>query len=207
MRLFSFIIFLFAFHFYSCTNPADNVVEPARCTCPPTICLQPFGDYTQQEAKQLKKVLEKKFVELYGIEFDFEILPNKKLSTELMNDKKSRYRADKIIYSLSNEAGDHRIIIGLTHKDISVPYKGRPDWGVLGLSIQKTYTCLASTYRLKHKRHDFWKVVTHEFTHTVCAYGHCPEDNPNCIMKDAKGCADFSTKNGFCKTCDENIHI
>jgi predicted Zn-dependent protease len=106
-------------------------VEPAKCSCPPTICLQPFNDYTQQEAKQLIKVLEKKFVELYGIEFDFEILPNKKLSTELMNANMSRYRADKIINSLSNEAGNHRIIIGLTHTDISVPYKGKPDWAFL----------------------------------------------------------------------------
>ena len=181
--------------------------EQANCTCPPTIFLQPYDNYTQKEAKQLSKVLEKKFLDLYGVEFEFEVLPNKKLSADLMNDSKSRYRADKIIDSLKKEASYHRIMIGLTHKDVSVPYKGKPDWGVLGLSIHGTYACVVSDYRLKHKKRDYWKVVTHEFTHTACRYNHCPDDNPLCIMKDAKGKADFSNKVSFCKTCREKINI
>jgi archaemetzincin len=124
-----------------------------------------------------------------------------------MNDSKTRYRADKIINSLKKEANNHRIMIGLTHKDVSVPYKGKADWGVLGLSIHGTNTCVASDYRLKHKKRDYWKVVTHEFTHTACRYNHCPDDNPLCIMKDAKGKADFANKVGFCKTCREKINI
>lgn len=181
--------------------------EQANCTCPPTIFLQPYDNYTQKEAKQLSKVLEKKFLELYGVEFEFEVLPNKKLSADLMNDNKSRYRADKIIDSLKKEASNHRIVIGLTHKDVSVPYKDKPDWGVLGLSIHGTYACVVSDYRLKDKKRDYWKVVTHEFTHTSCNYSHCPNDDPTCIMKDAKGKADFSNKIGFCKTCREIINI
>ena len=181
--------------------------EHANCTCPPTIFLQPYDNYTQKEAKQLSKVLEKKFLELYGVEFEFEVLPNKKLSADLMNDNKTRYRADKIIDSLKDGAGDHKIIIALTHKDVSVPYKGKADWGVLGLSIHGTYTCVVSDYRLKNKKRDYWKVVTHEFTHTACNYGHCPDDNPLCIMKDAKGKADFSNKEDFCETCKKNIII
>ena len=181
--------------------------EQANCTCPPTIFLQPYDNYTQKEAKQLSKVLEKKFLELYGVEFEFEILPNKKLSVDLMNDSKSRYRADKIINSLKKEASNHRIIIGLTHKDVSVPYKGKPDWGVLGLSIHGTYACVVSDFRLKNKKRDYWKVVTHEFTHTACNYSHCPNDDSTCIMKDAKGKADFSNKVDFCKTCREKINI
>ena len=181
--------------------------EEAKCTCPPTIFLQPYDNYTQKEAMQLSKVLEKKFLELYGVELEFEVLPNKKLSADLMNDNKTRYRADKIIDSLKDGAGDHKIIIALTHKDVSVPYKGKADWGVLGLSIHGTYTCVVSDYRLKHKKRDYWKVVTHEFTHTACRYSHCPDDNPLCIMKDAKGKADFSNKVDFCKTCKENINI
>ena len=181
--------------------------EHANCTCPPTIFLQPYDNYTQKEAMQLSNVLEKKFLELYGVEFEFEVLPNKKLSAELMNDNKTRYRADKIINSLKDGAGDHKIIIALTHKDVSVPYKGKADWGVLGLSIHGTYTCVVSDYRLKHKKRDYWKVVTHEFTHTACRYSHCPKDDPLCIMKDAKGKADFSNKEDFCETCKKNIII
>ena len=172
-----------------------------------TIFLQPLDNFTQQEAMQLQEVLEQGFRKIFNEGFEFEILPNKKLTVDLMNDSKSRYRADKIINSLKKEASNHRIIIGLTHKDVSVPYKGKPDWGVLGLSIHGTYACVVSDYRLKNKKRDYWKVVTHEFTHTACNYSHCPNDDPTCIMKDAKGKADFSNKVGFCRTCREKINI
>ena len=172
-----------------------------------TIFLQPLDNFTQQEAMQLQEVLEQRFRKIFNEGFEFEILPNKKLSVDLMNDSKSRYRADKIINSLKKEASNHRIIIGLTHKDVSVPYKGKPDWGVLGLSIHGTYACVVSDFRLKNKKRDYWKVVTHEFTHTACNYSHCPNDDPTCIMKDAKGKADFSNKVDFCKTCREKINI
>ena len=185
----------------------NKKVEQANSSCPPTIFLQPYDNFTQDEAKQLSMMLEKKFLELYGVEFEFKVLPNKKLSADLMNDSKSRYRADKIINSLKKEASKQRIMIGLTHKDVSVPYKGKADWGVLGLSIHGTYACVVSDYRLKNKKRDYWKVVTHEFTHTAFRYNHCPEDDPTCIMKDAKGKADFSNKVGFCKTCREKINI
>ena len=141
---------------------------------------------------QLQEVLEQRFRKIFNEGFEFETLPNKKLSVYLMNDSKSRYRADKIINSLKKEANNHRIIIGLTHKDVSVPYKGKPDWGVLGLSIHSTYACVVSDYRLKNKKRDYWKVVTHEFIHTYYRYHHCPKDSSHCIMKDAKGKADFS---------------
>ena len=172
-----------------------------------TIFLQPLDNFTQQEAMQLQEVLEQRFRKIFNEGFEFEFLPNKKLSVDLMNDSKSRYRADKIINSLKKEASNHRIIIGLTHKDVSVPYKGKPDWGVLGLSIHGTYACVVSDFRLKNKKRDYWKVVTHEFTHTACNYSHCPNDDSTCIMKDAKGKADFSNKVDFCKTCREKINI
>ncbi len=181
--------------------------EQANCTCAPTICLQPYDNFTQKETKQLSKVLEKKFQKLFGVEFEIDVLPNKKLSSDLMNDAKTRYRADKIIGSLKKVAGDHRIMIGLTHKDVSFPYKGRADWGVLGLSIHGTYACVVSDFRLKHKQRDYWKVVAHEFTHTACNYGHCPEDNANCIMKDAKGKANFGNKEDFFETCKKNVNF
>ena len=198
----SFVYILLAvLMLYGC----NKKVEQANSGCPPTIFLQPYDNFTQDEAKQLSMMLEKKFLELYGVEFDIEVLPNKKLSADLMNDSKSRYRADKIINSLKKEAGKQRIMIGLTHKDVSVPYKGKADWGVLGLSIHGTYACVVSDYRLKNKKRDYWKVVTHEFTHTAFRYNHCPEDDPTCIMKDAKGKADFSNKHDICGYCKKNL--
>ena len=170
-----------------------------------TIFLQPLDNFTQQEAMQLQEVLEQRFRKIFNEGFEFEILPNKKLSVYLMNDSKSRYRADKIINSLKKEASNHRIIIGLTHKDVSVPYKGKPNWGVLGLSIHGTYACVVSDFRLKNKKRDYWKVVTHEFIHTYYRYHHCPKDSSHCIMKDAKGHADFSNKHDLCGYCKSKI--
>ena len=204
MKTTLYYIFIAVLMLFGCKK-----TEQVNSTCPPTItiCIQPYDNYTQKEAQQLSKVLEEEFKELFDREFKFEVLPNKSLTTELMNDAKTRYRADKIINSLKKGAGKHKIIIALTHKDVSVPYKGKVDWGVLGLSIHGTNTCVASDYRLKHKKRDYWKVVTHEFTHTACRYSHCPDDNPLCIMKDAKGKADFANKVSFCKTCREKINI
>lgn len=170
-----------------------------------TIYIQPLDNFTRQEAIRLQAVLEQRFIEIFNEDFMFEILPNKKLSVDLMNDNRSRYRADKIINSLSRKATNHKITIGLTHKDISIPYKGRPDWGILGLAMHKVNGCVASTYRLKHKERDYWKVVTHEFIHTYYRYSHCPKDSAHCLMKDAKGKADFSNKNDLCGYCKSRI--
>lgn len=170
-----------------------------------TIYIQPLDNFTRQEAIRLQAVLEQRFIEIFNEDFMFEILPNKKLSVDLMNDNRSRYRADKIINSLSRKATNHKITIGLTHKDISIPYKGRPGWGILGLAMHKVNGCVASTYRLKHKERDYWKVVTHEFIHTYYRYSHCPKDSAHCLMKDAKGKADFSNKNDLCGYCKSRI--
>jgi archaemetzincin len=182
--------------------------EHINCTCPPpiTICLQPFDNYSQQETKQLKDVLEKKFLEFFDIEFEFKVLPNRPFMSDLMNDNKTRYRADKIIKLMAKEADDQRIMIGLTHKDVSCTYKGIQDWGVLGLSLHGTHACVASDFRVKNKKRDYWKVVTHEFTHTFFNYSHCPKDDPTCIMKDAKGHPDPSKQESFCKTCKASIN-
>ena len=193
------------FLFLSCANnPSAKVTEGEGQHA--TICLQPFDNYSQQEAEQLKEVLEKQFMEFFDADFEFEVLPNIQFTIDLMNDNKTRYRADKIIKLMAKEASNQRIMIGLTHKDVSCSYKGIRDWGVLGLSIHGTHACVASDFRVKNKKHDYWKVVTHEFTHTYFGYSHCPKNDPTCIMKDAKGHPEFSKKERFCKACKEKIN-
>ena len=135
-------------------------------------------------------------------------MPNKPLSDSFLGETKKKYRIDKIIDTLKEDADNEKVYIGITHRDICRDYKnGVKDWGVLGSSIADYHACVVSDYRLKHKKRDLWKVVTHEFTHTACRYSHCPDDNPLCIMKDAKGKADFSNKEIFCKTCKKKIKI
>ena len=167
------------------------------------VSLQPYADFTQKEAKQLKNDLEKHLGGIISeVRLEFEVLPNKPLSAELKNDVGTRYRADKIINSLASDADRHHIIIALTHKDISVSYKGKSDWGVLGLSLIPKKVCVISSYRVKNQK-DLWKLATHEFIHTCFEYMHCPDDNQKCIMKDAKGHVDFSNKSTLCEQCNK----
>lgn len=172
----------------------------AICLCPPTIYLQPYGNFTKEEASRLGKELGKHLFEMFGADFDCEALPPLPLSDSLMNKAKSRYRADKIIKSLSAKADDHSIYIGLTHKDISCSIRGKEDWGVQGLSLIPGKACVVSTFRVKD-RHDFWKVACHEFIHTYFNYLHCPKDDPRCLMQDAKGHPNYKNKKGLCPYC------
>jgi len=174
--------------------------DDAICLCPPTIYLQPYGNFTKEEASRLGKELGKHLFEMFGADFDCEALPPLPLSDSLMNKAKSRYRADKIIKSLSAKADDHSIYIGLTHKDISCSIRGNADWGVQGLSLIPGKACVVSTFRVKD-RHDFWKVVCHEFIHTYFNYHHCPKDDPRCLMQDAKGHPNYKNKKGLCPSC------
>ncbi|MBP3788441.1 MAG: hypothetical protein J6I52_02340 [Prevotella sp.] len=177
------------------------------CTCPNVkVSLQPYADFTQKEAMQLKNDLEKHLGLLIGeVGLQFEVLPNKPLAEELLNGAGTRYRADKIINSLAKDANGQHVIIALTHKDISVSYKGKPDWGVLGLSLIPKKACVVSTFRVRNRK-DLWKVASHEFIHTCFEYQHCPDDNPKCLMKDAKGHADFSGKSTLCEKCSKRIY-
>ena len=168
------------------------------------VSLQPY-DFTLDEACRLKDDLERNLCPQSGEwALSFDVLPNKPLTNELKNDAGTRFRADKIIHSLERNADSQHVIIALTHKDISVSYKGKPDWGVLGLSLIPKKACVVSTYRLK-SRGDLWKLAAHEFIHTCFNYRHCPDNNPKCIMKDANGHPDFSNKSTLCKQCSKNI--
>lgn len=170
------------------------------------VFLQPYNDFSQGEAVQLKDTLQVKLNEILHGDFQVKVLPNKTLPKEYLSEN-NRYRTDRIIQSLSQEANSHKIIVGITHRDICVPeYKNKKNWGVLGCALPPKYkSCIVSDYRLKNKKRDFWRVVVHEFIHTYFEYHHCPKDNPRCIMKDAKGHADFSNKNDLCDTCRNQL--
>ena len=98
------------------------------------------------------------------------------------------------------------IYVGVTHRDICMRNKnGVKDWGVLGCSISSNHACVVSDHRLKHNKSDLWKVAIHEFIHTYYAYPHCPKDSSQCLMKDAKGHADFRNKKDLCGFCKNKI--
>lgn len=196
-------LFVICLILLSCRNKADNI----DCLCPhATIYLQPYDNFTQKEAERLKADLDKHVEEIVYGAFKVEVLPNKPLSDSFLGETKKKYRIDKIIDDLKGYADEHNIYIGITHKDICREHKnGVKDWGVLGSSIADYHACVVSDHRLKHKRRDLWKVVTHEFIHTYFHYPHCPKDSTHCLMKDAKGKADFSNKKDLCGYCKSRI--
>ena len=195
----------------SCSkNRGENSGLPdgkdVKCLCPPVIHLQPFGKFSQHEAQLLGKELTKRINDLFCVDLECEVHPPLPLSDTLMNDGHTRYRAEKIIRSISANANRYNIYIGLTHKDISCSVHGKKDWGVQGLSLIPGNACVASTFRVKDRR-DFWKVVCHEFIHTYFTYNHCPKDDPSCLMQAAQGHPRYKGKNGLCPYCSSVLKI
>ena len=185
------------------SGSTDEDVAEVICPCPPTIILQPCNNFTEEEAKALLPHLKQLVKECTASDYEFEVAPVIKLSDSLKNNNRSRYRADKMINSIPNPSFNG--IIMLTHQDVSVSYKGKADWGVLGLALRPKHVCVASDFRLKNKKRDFWKVAAHELFHSFFNLPHCSKDDPHCIMRDAKGHADFANKEHLCKDCAGKI--
>lgn len=191
-----------AFLLCSChSKPAPDEIGNFHCTCPPlTIWLTPFDDFSDAETRQVQKDLQTYFKNTQNLKEVIEIEQRRKLVPDLMNDARTRYRADKIVNYLQKDANEHNIYIGLTHKDISLPYKQHADWGVQGLSLIPGDACVVSTFRVKNRK-QLWKTVLHEYIHTRYDYSHCPKRDPKCIMEDANGKPDFANKWDLCAYC------
>lgn len=175
--------------------------------CPPVLQLQPLNDFTREEAQYVKEQMQT-FLSDIGSDtkncMDIEILTTKKIGEECLNEMRTRFRADKILNTYKDSANNHVVIMGMLHEDISIPYKGNADWGVCGLSYKGLNAGIASTFRVRNNR-DFWKVVAHEFVHAYFDYGHCPQNDNNCIIKDANGHPNFSNKRTLCNYCKLQI--
>ena len=126
--------------------------------------LQPLGDFTQKEANQLKKELEKHLVTIYLTEI--EVPPKKDIPAFCPYKPSNRYWTGKILGFLKqqNQESDF-VTIGLTHRDISTPIHRNYKYGIVGLSFHPGNACVVSTFRLK-RRDVLRKVTTHEFLHS-----------------------------------------
>ena len=163
---------------------------------PPLIGVQPLGSVPQVEVDSVASAIEK----MYG--FEVQILDRKELPEMAYTEiRYPRYRADSLVKWLTQENPDTiDIIIGLTHKDISItkydeetkqikePEYMYKDFGIFGLGQVKGTACIVSSNRL-HKNVSnatFYKrlmrITCHEVGH-VLGLKHCPE--PNCLMNDA----------------------
>ncbi len=208
---------------WSCSNNAKRIknVEIVQKTAPkptpkPTteqsgphcrLLIQPYGNFSQAKAQevstQLVAALNKHMSGLAVTEV--KLLPNKPLTTALMNDGKTRYRARKILDQQQGQLqqpGD--VIIGLTNKDISTTLHGHDDFGILGLSYMNKSNSIISTFRVKDKS-QFWKVVLHEFGHGFLGLPHCPNNDRSCFMVDANGKPNLPPERHFCDLCSKHI--
>lgn len=185
-----------------------------------TVFFVPLDGISKAEVSKLMKDFKEKFAdsqfEPYFVEsFETMITPD-----SCYNRKYKRLDAKKMIEFLnlkyaetSNELAARNgqgnaptlfHIIGVTDKDISTAVHGKENYGILGLSYlgsSRKYASVISTYRLPHNK-DLWKLATHEFCHGFYDAKHCPEDDPSCIMADAKGGnPHFERKDSLCITC------
>ena len=187
------------------TNSTEDDSD-TLCTCPPEsfvhIDLQPFGDFTQKEANQLKEELEKHLAPIYLSEI--EVLPKKDIPASCLYKPRNRYWAGKILGLLKQQnQGSDFVTIGLTHRDISTSIHGNYNYGIMGFSFRPGNACVVSTFRLKRKD-DLWKVTTHEFLHSR-GLPHCKKDDLKCLMQDAHGKNTFYMKNRLCQDCQNAL--
>ena len=212
-RLFTIFISLLIFSCENQSNVAtqadsvENEEEECVCTTPTAyIHFIPYGDVKTEELNKLKQqVAERLDTMIYGC-FTYDVVPKREFLQKYKSTvKKGRYRADKVLHDLNKEAKTYDLFVGVTHEDICLDYKNKKDWGVLGLAFRPSHACIVSTHRIRNPKRDLWKVTIHEILHALMGYPHCPSNNPNCIMKDANGHADFRNKVDLCKDCKRSF--
>ena len=227
MRTIKFKVILFSLIFAmimsGCKSPRNVEAQDEEFYHGPpyiTVCFVPMDGISKGEMTRLMKDFKEKFAdsqfEPYFVDsFEAVMTPD-----SCMNKKYHRLDAKKMLAFLNNKYsapaeetsvknGDGKAltmfhIIGVTDKDISTAVHGKENYGIMGLSYLGSGWCRASvvsTYRLPRKK-DLWKLATHEFCHGFYSAKHCPDDDPSCIMADAKGRnPHFERKDSLCITC------
>lgn len=208
----------FAGLFYYCTmnschqKGVANDDEDTICSCPPVqpdyfIIIQPYNDFSRKKAQRLKMELKKELKRYLSVTIDVAD-ENLQLPQSLKYKPRNRYWATKIMdynkYNPTTESKNDPVTIGILDEDISTSIHGRLNYGIMGLSYRPGLFAVISTYRLKNIR-DLWKLAAHEYFHSL-GLSHCVEDNPKCIMRDARGGYPFRNETGLCKGCQRRLH-
>lgn len=168
------------------------------------IHIQPYEDFPHDKAQELAEQLEIAMIGVHGWTNVY-VLPNKPLTKDMLNDAKTRYRANKIL-DWQRDSVDQTdfAIIGLTSEDISTTLHGYDDWGILGLSYVGTGNSVVSTFRIKDNS-QIYKVLLHEFGHGFMGLQHCPNNDPTCYMVDDNGKPKLDKQYHFCDSCSKLI--
>ena len=188
-----------------CKRESTEVKEAKSSRPHCVIYLQPYDDFTVKEAEALKPVLEKNFNKFLDGDWKFKVKSPISLPSELYVKKSNRYRALGILKDLKKlSPKENEVFIGLSHKDICADVHGYKDFGIIGLSYCPGKVCIVSDKRLKNKS-VMWKPILHEFIHAFYGVLHCPNDDPQCIMADARYRGSFKTQVKLCDACNSRI--
>lgn len=198
----------------SCGN--GNKTENHAGTSAIFVCFVPLDGISSGEVKRLNEDFSTHFADSQSEPYTVTSLFHSTSPLSCLNDSKTKLRADKLLKWLDKAYKDSVLadikkekvmdctyyIIGVTDKDISTSVHGSDDYGILGLSyLGRGNTSVISTYRLRRKK-DLWKLAAHEFCHGFYGCPHCKNDNPYCIMADAKGGnPQFEIKDSLCVEC------
>lgn len=200
-----FVLLLMICLFVGCNNPGSlpgKVSDAMIGTSEDTLVFVPLDgvavEKTASYAKEVCGILKELFPDY---KFRCDILDADRIPNTCLNDAKTRFRAVKVMDWLKARSSKHKTIIGVTNKDISTTIHGVDDYGILGLSYRPGKVCINSTYRVKDKSM-MHKLILHEFLHSK-GFKHCPDDEPKCYMKDAKGKPNLKAQNGLCSTCSK----
>lgn len=174
----------------------------AEAEKPAVIAVQPLGKVTAERLQVVKNGLE----QAYGV--SVELMKAAPLPQSAWYAPRGRYRADKLLDHLNESAAPrHRIVIGITEKDISTSKAEHVDWGIFGLGEVDGRVCVVSTFRLgargadeKKLRDRLRKVAIHEVGH-VTSLPHCPK--AGCVMQDAESSIETVDRESgaFCDPC------
>lgn len=195
-------------------NNVEDYLHPE----PPIINVYfvPLDGVSSRDIKKLSEDFTKHFADGQWEPYTVTSLSHNASPVSCLNDPKTRLRANSLLRWLFEAYKDSVLtnidkvnikdyeyyIIGVTDKDISTSIHGSDDYGILGLSyLGKGNTSVISTHRLSRKK-DLWKLAVHEFCHGFYGCPHCENDDPHCIMADAKGGnPKFEIKDSLCLDC------
>lgn len=200
-KIILFAVVLCLFGCNSKQGKTQEDVEELMCCCPQaTIYLQPYGNYTKEEAMKLVPVLQEHFG--YWIEghWTFKVLEPKSLPKEGFVAEKNKYKAISFLRDESKDIEKYDVIIGLTHNDICADLHNQKDYGIIGLSYLGKRMSIVSDKRVRNKK-QFWKPVLHEFIHAFFSKRHCEKGDPTCFMVDYKGKGNIARQNKLCEYC------
>ncbi|MCH5235727.1 MAG: hypothetical protein J1E16_10570 [Muribaculaceae bacterium] len=200
-------------------SPGCNKINPFTKEKQITVCFVPLDGISKSQIEELKKDFQENFTDKREEVFFVESLEHFNTSDSCINRKYNRFEAGTMLKFLNNQFGESAnkiacensergssdyYIIGVTNKDISKSnLHNKPNYGILGKSTLGGNVSVISTYRLKNKK-ELWKLAMHEFGHGYFNLNHCENDDPSCIMADAKGGnPHFELKDTLCSTCYE----